>query len=133
MRRFLALMANGYRYLSSDQDHTDVFELCRKEGIVLVPYSSSCGKEIAAIAPELDIKIPGDFCAFEAKGHRVIIFDDRCRQERQQFTIAVGLGCFVLGHTKEDLGVKQQQYKHLEAENFAFRLLCPLRDFIGSL
>lgn len=125
---------NAWRYLIRHKVKklpVDVFELCRKDKITLVPYSAEEGKEMAEIIGAAYLMPWTDGFAIQIKGKFLIFWDDSMPMPRQRFTIAHELGHIYNG----DLGMsptlrnkepsEKDRPKETAANIFAARILSP--------
>lgn len=109
-------------------DNVDVFEICRREDIELLPFTDDRTKKIAVLlGMRLNMDVSDGF-AFQVRGKQCIFYDDRRSAERQRSTVAHELGHIVLGHTWGfKSGVDCSRCEEMQADSFAFRLLYPER------
>ena len=109
-------------------DDVDVFEICRREDIALLPFSDKRTKELAVILGMRLNMDASDGFALQVRDKRCIFYDDRRSTERQRSTVAHELGHIVLGHTSGfKSGVDCSRCEEMQADSFAFRLLYPER------
>lgn len=125
---------NAWRYLIRHKIKSlpvDVFALCRKDKITLVPYSAEEGKEMAEIIGAAYLMPWTDGFAVQIQGDFLIFWDDSMPMPRQRFTIAHELGHIYNG----DIGIvptlrnkEPSEKDHPEetaANIFAARILAP--------
>ena len=104
----------------------DVFELCRRDKITLVPYSAKEAHRMAELIGADGIMERTDGFAVQMDGEYLIFWDDRLPMSVQSAIVAHELGHIVLGH----IGPSSYQYdqsddKECQANAFAFNLLFP--------
>ena len=109
----------------------DVFELCRRDKIVLLPYSTQKAKDVAEIIGTRELMELTDGFTLQIKKNPVIFWDDSKPITRQRFTVA-----HEIGHLKNgDVGLVPTQRNQEPSENddslevaanvFASRILAP--------
>jgi len=114
----------------------DVFELCRRDKIALIPYSAKEAKNIADLIDARELMDLTDGFTFQVKRIPIIIWDDSKPITRQQFTIAHELAHNLLGHTgldgscqfrcpNSDICGEYSNCIEWQADSLAFNLLCP--------
>ena len=107
----------------------DVFDLCRKNKITLVPYSDPDAREMAEIIGITHRMDTTDGLAVRIKDMSLIFWDDSAPIMSQRATVAHELGHHLLSHLNHgkykceccNCGACQEQ----QADSFAFNLLFP--------
>ena len=125
---------NAWRYLIRHKVKKlpiDVFELCRKDKITLVPYSADEAKYLAGLVGVGDWVDRTDGFAVQVAGKSVIFWNDRLPMPRQRFTIAHELGhifngdlCFVPTFRNKEPS-ENDDPQETAANIFAARILSP--------
>lgn len=109
----------------------DVFKLCRKDKIALIPYSSPQAEDMAALIGSAELMNKTDGFTVQIGSTPLIFWDDGMPEARQRFTVAHELGHIVNG----DIGAvptqrnkepsDQDDPKETAANVFASRILSP--------
>lgn len=101
----------------------DVFELCRREGIYLLPYSMQKAKDCADILKLRCLMERTDGFCVKLAGEYNVFWDDCRSLDRQRSTIAHELGHILLGHLDDSESISD--CREFMADSFAFHLLFP--------
>ena len=125
---------NAWRYLIRHKVKelpVDVFALCRKDKITLVPYSADKARSMAELIGIADWMDETDGLAVRVEEMTIIFWDDSLPITRQRFTVAHELGHIVNG----DLGPEPTRRNQEPSEDddpqetaaniFAARILAP--------
>lgn len=109
----------------------DIFGLCRKDGISLVPYSSDLANKLTEIIGANELMTKTDGFAVKVRGTSVIFYDDATPIARQRFTVAHELGhifCSGIGPSPTMRNKEPSENDDPEetvANMFAARILAP--------
>ena len=125
---------NAWRYLIRHKVKelpVDVFALCRKDKITLVPYSDPEAREMAELIGISDWIDKTDGFAVQLAGTTAIFWNDRLPIARQRFTVAHELGhifngdlCFVPTFRNQEPS-EDDDPQETAANIFAARILSP--------
>lgn len=125
---------NAWRYLIRHKVKelpVDVFALCRKDKITLVPYSAERSKHLATLVGVGDWFEKTDGFAVQVADRSVIFWNDRLPIARQRFTVAHELGhifngdlCFVPTFRNKEPS-EDDDPQETAANIFAARILSP--------
>lgn len=125
---------NAWRYLIRHKVKelpVDVFDLCRKDKITLVPYSDPDAREMAELIGISDWMDKTDGLAVRVEEMTIIFWDDRLPLARQRFTVAHELGHIANGDLGPEPTVRNQEPSEKDspietvANIFAARILSP--------
>ncbi len=125
---------NAWQYLIRHRVRelpVDVFALCRKDKITLVPYSAKEAKEMLELIGIADLMKKTDGFAVQIEEMTVIFWDDRLPMSRQRFTVAHELGHIINGDIGTEPTRRNQEPsdddnpQETAANIFAVRLLAP--------
>ena len=130
---------NAWRYLIRHKVKklpVDVFELCRRDKIKMLPYSTEKAKRVAALLDDLDLMERTDGFVVQVDEITILLWDDSKPFQRQRFTVAHELAHKLLGHLQPKEVRQSQCSNHAtcsecsnciewQADSLAFNLLCP--------
>lgn len=125
---------NAWRYLIRHRVRelpVDVFALCRKDGITMVPYSWDKAKDMAKLVGALDVMARTDGFTVCVKKQVIIFWDDSLPMPRQRFTVAHELGHIFNGDVGEAPTLRNREPsgnddpRETAANVFASRILAP--------
>ena len=117
------------RRYGMDKSTVDVFDLCRKSGIALIPWSEPGIPWLTKEIPQLknNINADNDGFAFCVRKSKAIFYDDTRSPARQRATIAHELGHFVNGDLSKShppcKGHRCDECREWRADSFALNLL----------
>ena len=123
---------NAWRYLIRHKVKklpVDVFELCRRDKIFLLPYSTQKAKDVADILGIRELMDETDGFTTQVKKKPMIFWDDSKPITRQRFTVAHEIGHIMngdTGPTKWNREPTENDYPEETAANIiASRILAP--------
>ena len=125
---------NAWRYLIRHKVKklpVDVFELCRRDKIKMLPYSTEKAKRVAALLDDLDLMERTDGFVVQVDEITIFLWDDSKSLQRQRFTVAHELGHVVNGDLGPQPTLQNREPSEMDnpketaANIFASRILAP--------